>query len=48
MYANELAVYVLIICCPHSEDGFAVRSLWVGNVNPERVSESHVAELFGK
>lgn len=30
------------------EDGFAVRSLWVGNVNPERVTESHIAELFGK
>lgn len=30
------------------EDGFAVRSLWVGNVNPERVTEIQVAELFGK
>ena len=54
----KIKVYVLIMCCilsctflhyfSCSEDGFAVRSLWVGNVNPERVSKSQVAELFGK
>ena len=31
---------------PYSEDN--VRSLWVGNVNPERVTESQMAELFGR
>ena len=40
--------HVTVIYCSCSEDGFAVRSLWVGNVNPERVTESHIAELFGK
>ena len=30
-----------------SEDG-ACRSLWVGNINPEEVSERHLLQLFSR